>query len=262
MTGSILALSVAWLLSYEGKSTNELVWDSRTHALVQTRVPAKLSRALIEALGGPPDPVFVRDGRYVSLSACAFHACGEKGFLWVDTRSGVGLGAVAQQWQHLPKTLILGSNAFAADAIPAAARTALLEWLSERDVQPASVTFVDRSGRETELEVARFTPPEKFQPPLSGPSFDCARAATRIETAICNDGSLSKADLELSRLYREIRHGHDTVGVWSELAEFERSWVRSRDAECGGRADVVPCLLQKYQQQHDALWNWLPSHQR
>ena len=60
--------STRWLLGYQGKSTNEFIWDKRTGELVNTRVPPALSDEVLNALGGPPDPVVVVDGRYVSMS--------------------------------------------------------------------------------------------------------------------------------------------------------------------------------------------------
>jgi len=48
---------------------------------------------VLEGLGGPLDPVIVIDHRYVSASACVAHACMVKAFFWIDTRTGIGLGA-------------------------------------------------------------------------------------------------------------------------------------------------------------------------
>src|SRR5436190_12353556 len=72
--------STAWTLAYEGKSTNELRWDKRTASLINTRVPARFSRNLLDALSGPPEPVLVVEHRYASMSSCVAHACPMKGF--------------------------------------------------------------------------------------------------------------------------------------------------------------------------------------
>ncbi len=146
-----------WLLQYTGGSTNEVALDRRMGPLVNTRVPAKLSTRLREALGGPPDPVIVTDDRYVTISACVAHACPIKGFFWIDTTTGVGLGAVAQNWQFLgPHSLQFGSNGIAAARVPAVARQALIEWLAKNDLHPEKVEFVGRQGVWETLDATMF----------------------------------------------------------------------------------------------------------
>lgn len=150
--------TLGWLLQYDGKSTNQFIFDTRTPRLVNTRVPSTLAKSLLMALGGPPDPVAVVKGRYVSMSACRYQSCSEKGFLWIDTQTGVGLGAF-----HASDTLHLGSNSLSADHLPAEARLALLSWLYEQSLRTASAEFIDRSNRHHELDVANFNAQEQFR---------------------------------------------------------------------------------------------------
>jgi len=146
--------------------------------LVNTRVPAKLSYELLHALGGPPDPVLVKDHRYVSVSACVAHACGVKGFFWIDVKTGVGLGAVAlTTFDHLEAdSLRLGSNGLSPTRIPAAARDALIDWLSEKELTPEHVDFIGSQGESLSLDASAFKPHVRYEP-AGGPSFDCARAS-------------------------------------------------------------------------------------
>jgi hypothetical protein len=53
--------SASWLLEYGGKSSNQLMWDKRVKALIDSRVPAKLTGNLTLALGGPPDRLKARN---------------------------------------------------------------------------------------------------------------------------------------------------------------------------------------------------------
>ena len=147
-----LVLGTAWTLTYEGRTTNDIVWDQRMRSLINTRVPAKLSAELLNALFGPPDPVVVKGQRYVSMSACVAHACGTKGFFWIDTTTGVGLGAVAQSWTYLESdSLRLGSNGMTARRLPPEAKAALLSWLSAQDIHPRTIEFVDVHGATSEI---------------------------------------------------------------------------------------------------------------
>lgn len=243
-----------WVLSYAGKSTNAFIWDKRAHELIKSSVPAKVAGDLLDALGGPPDPVQVLDQRYVSVSACVPHACMVKGFFWIDSQSGAGLGAYLSE-----DTLTLGSNRQLPGTLPSPARQAIIAWLGENAVQPKTVQFVTQSGEVTALIPTQFSPSQKFHAKPEGPSFDCKKASTAIETTICGDAIVAKLDLDLATLVNEIRQGHDTVAARDQLRSFQREWLKGRDAACQKSSAMVQCLAQQYRQQHDRLMNWLPT---
>ena len=160
----------AWMLEYEGRSTNDLMWDKRARQVINTRVPAALSREVLEGLGGPPDPVLVTDHRYVSASACAAHYCPMKAFFWVDTRTGIGLGALFVAGIGAdPGKLRLGSNGLSGRHLPERARRALIEWIREKNIGPEVVDFTTGDGRVSPLDDDDFWPKEKFQPGSLGP---------------------------------------------------------------------------------------------
>lgn len=251
---AISAASTQWVLSYEGKSTNRFIWDQRTKNLVRTRLPAALADDVLSALGGPPEPVFVSDHRYLSVSACVAHACDDKGFFWIDAKTGIGLGA-----HYVPPALLIGSNGLSAEQIPPQARQALIDWLTENELKPEAVAFVGNGGARTPLAAAGFQARTQYQPASGGPSFDCARAASQIDKAICGDTGLAKRDLELATLFKEIRQGHDTVGERNQVVEFQRNWLRRRNAECTHAADMIACLRDSYRAQHERLMNWIPK---
>ena len=81
------------------------------------------------------------------------------------------------------------------------------------------------------------------------PSFDCARAATAVETTICFSPALSALDSIQADLYQQIR---STPGVVAR----QRAWLADRDQclERSGRDGLLrACLAQKYQQRIRAL---------
>jgi len=248
-----LVLQADWPLAYLGKSTNEFALDARLKTLVETRVPAALSDNVLAALGGPPDPVSIVQGRYVSASACRPHSCDEKGFLWIDTTTGIGLGAY-----EVSGALLLGSNGMSARAIPPSARAALIAWLRENDIAIASAAFVDGAGARSALDAGAFRSPAPFQPAPGGPAFDCRLASDRIEQAICHDAALSAKDLALGRLYKEIRRGSATTVARDQLQALQRGWLKERNSECAG-ADTVSCLAGQYDAQYQRLENWVPG---
>lgn len=243
----------AWVLSYEGKSTNAFIWDKRAKGLVRASLPTRLAKDVVDGLGGPPDPVRVIEHRYVSVSACVSHACMMKGFFWIDVQSGAAMGAAL-----VDNVLQVGSKTLSSTALPTPARRALSAWLSDNDIEPSKVEFADAKGAVSPLAQSEFSPARGFRPPPQGPSFDCTRAKTRIELAICNDPGLSTQDLELAAEVRQLRQGHATVGNQEAVRAFQREWLKRRDATCAGAAQVVDCVAQQYSQQQERLRHWLP----
>ncbi|GJJ00241.1 hypothetical protein RugamoR64_07790 [Duganella rhizosphaerae] len=248
------ATTIDWPLSYEGKSSNAFIWDKRAKPLIETRLPGKFSREVLSGLGGPPEPVFVVDKRYVSISACEAHACPFKGFFWIDTQTGQGLGG-----NIIDGELRLGSNSLSALQIPAPARRALIDWMSANDVTPVSVEFIDRSGASTSMDAAQFKSTARFEPAADGPSYDCKAAATKVEKTICADPALARQDLALAKQVKELRQGYDTIGDRDQLRDFQRKWLKERDATCAPAADIAVCLSKQYQTQNDRLRNWTPG---
>lgn len=248
------ARSAEWGLSYEGKSTNAFIWDKRARGLIKSSVPLEMTGDLLDALGGPPDPVRIADRRYFSVSACVPHACMIKGFFWSDSQNGIGLGAYLSE-----DALILGSNRLLPAALPPVARQAIISWLRENDIQPKTVRFMSQNGQLTSLVPAHFFPSPGYRPSPGGPSFDCKKSVSEIEITICSDAALAKQDLALAILVNEIRQGHDTVHAQDELRSFQREWLTGRDSACKNSPVMAECLAAQYRLQHERLMHWLPA---
>lgn len=58
-------------------------------------------------------------------------------------------------------------------------------------------------------------------------SFDCAKAGTPTEKAICHDPALAALDLALSQAYQA------RLAREAGLRQQQRGWLRARDAGCG-----------------------------
>ena len=58
------------------------------------------------------------------------------------------------------------------------------------------------------------------------PSFDCAKADSSAEEAICASDALAELDIELARLYR-LAVKDDTLGAdrLAELKAMQRGWI-------------------------------------
>lgn len=85
------------------------------------------------------------------------------------------------------------------------------------------------------------------------PSFDCAKASTPTEIAICSDGSLSELDAQVATEYRSIM-GRAAGEQAQSLLGSQRLWIRERSA-CG---PDVTCLRQSMEARLAALPNISP----
>lgn len=75
-------------------------------------------------------------------------------------------------------------------------------------------------------------PPQPLQ--AATPSFDCAKAGTRVEQAICASDELARLDVELANAYREALHANTTSSA-AQLA-----WLKQRNT-CSGD-ELAQCL--------------------
>ncbi len=80
------------------------------------------------------------------------------------------------------------------------------------------------------------------------PSFDCAKAGTATETAICADVALARLDRDLAGAYRQsLAYADETQAA--AIKDAQRAWIGERDA-CAGS---VACLTESYDKRLAAL---------
>ena len=75
--------------------------------------------------------------------------------------------------------------------------------------------------------------PAQAQETVDGPSFDCAKATSGFEKAICADPDLSAADRLMARLYSKAKGGM-LSNVQSNQRAIQREWLKSRETQCRG----------------------------
>jgi len=68
------------------------------------------------------------------------------------------------------------------------------------------------------------------QPLFAGPSFDCAKAATKVERSICATPVLASLDLGLADQYHFALEGRPGLG--GVLEESQVAWLKHRDRSC------------------------------
>jgi uncharacterized protein len=81
--------------------------------------------------------------------------------------------------------------------------------------------------------------------PTSGPSFDCAKARSKVDKSICADPELSALDKRLAALFAVALSQTDDQG---DLRKQQRRWLRARDDCENGN-----CVKQSYELRRDEL---------
>ena len=77
--------------------------------------------------------------------------------------------------------------------------------------------------------------------PLAGQaaSFDCKKASTEVEQAICADPELSRLDEQLSKAYKQALQ----KGPKAQVQAAQKAWLKERNTRCGAYA---ACLQYQY----------------
>jgi uncharacterized protein len=77
-------------------------------------------------------------------------------------------------------------------------------------------------------------------------AFDCSKAATAVEKAICAAPGLKARDDELSALYAKVK-AVSTAGERKMLVVAQKQWILEREEACGGSAgaELSSCIADK-----------------
>lgn len=80
----------------------------------------------------------------------------------------------------------------------------------------------------------------------SGPSFDCAKASTVIERAICKSPELAKADRDMAAVYAALV-GKLSGAAKDHLVKDQMRWIGNRGPACSdGPLETPQCLKTRY----------------
>jgi hypothetical protein len=158
-----------WLLTYQGKTTNQVRWDPRFSSMLQSGLPhyrvrwwgnSTLPDAAFTLLSGPPDFVVVESNRYVTLAAAVAHDAETKGLLWVDTGASQPEMIFAYIDQdpvhlhHVSVTLYIKNSQLIA-RLPPQFLSALSAWQSNHGITKITeFTVVNAEGKITNLPLA------------------------------------------------------------------------------------------------------------
>jgi uncharacterized protein YecT (DUF1311 family) len=116
-------------------------------------------------------------------------------------------------------------------------------------------TYHDESGRTDPLVIGyRWNPGNnEFQPvEVQGPqrykaSFDCDKAKTVVENAICYSSTTASLDLAVDQAYRTWLDSLNKSDSDSLIKE-QQNWLRKRDVICGAERSAFQCVETLYRE--------------
>lgn len=92
--------------------------------------------------------------------------------------------------------------------------------------------------------------------PAQGASFDCAKAASWIELAICEDPALGRLDERMAAAYRDAREAaRSDPPALERLASEQRAWLAERDG-----CRLTPCIERVYERRLGQLSGPIGTH--
>ena len=121
-------------------------------------------------------------------------------------------------------------------------------------------TFEDDLDRETPLIIKYKLDGKKFvilsiqKTGVFPASYDCAKAASEVEHAICHVRSLADLDVQLNTAYRSLVSAVPPEER-EKLKLEQKNWLRKRDRECAPYKGWVRCISGMYQDRIAALKN-------
>src|SRR5439155_17320533 len=88
--------------------------------------------------------------------------------------------------------------------------------------------------------------------PVRAQSFDCAKARTAVETAICADASLKAQDVQLAQAYARLlatTQAREPEKV-AQIRDEKRRWIQERERSCAAQGEtparIAACIAGFY----------------
>ncbi|MGH6737435.1 MAG: lysozyme inhibitor LprI family protein [Bradyrhizobium sp.] len=121
-------------------------------------------------------------------------------------------------------------------------------WLPDRlDLffPPYQVASYAEGPQQTTIPLSRLRDVIRRDWRAPAASFDCSKAATVIEHAICADAALARLDRQTAEAYQSALRNAYEPNAQAKLRQEQRDWLAKRNAACGGEAPAA-CLAKFY----------------
>ncbi len=121
----------------------------------------------------------------------------------------------------------------------------LLADALEIEFPPYQVAAYADGPQIARISLARLHDVMRPNPRTPVASFDCARADSANERAICSDVMLARLDREVAETWSSQLRNENDPERKQKLKASQVSWLAARDKTCSA-GNRVPCLLSLY----------------
>jgi uncharacterized protein YecT (DUF1311 family) len=126
-------------------------------------------------------------------------------------------------------------------------------YTKEQDVAAVS-SVAQQTTPQPPSVPAQEPPPVSDAPPASvKPSFDCAKATTSVELAICADSDLAELDLAMANIYKPALK----VGDKNTIVPEQRQWLKQMNNQCADVPDAKLCIQLQYATRLEQLGQYI-----
>lgn len=257
---------LTFLKQFDGAPADDLARDKRFQKLMESIVPRcmfhyghdmPLSEAIETLLSNSPVPVQIRDGRYVMVMGRSGPYLQGRGFIWIDSQDGIGLGGFyfhPTNGEPTPALNVFSKQVqdepLAMSQLPPAFAEDLSQWSADSMVVPPILTryFITGANRKILLEHD-----EDYCASLSGtPPEDCEQM------------NANAADLDMNAAsYLEQTHHVTNATAWMIPGREQEVWLQTRDSTCGVGPIGLPCYIRITRERtHVIIPGWHPPRHR
>ena len=235
----------AGLAQFDGVPGGELWRDKQFRKALKSIVPnctfhygrdMSMDDALEAVMASSRIPVRVRDARYLLVSGLGGQYLAGRGFVWVDLKTGIGLGGFYFQ----------PTNGEPTPSFAVFSRQVKEDALSASELPPA---FLEDTARWTEtssvpdLTTRYFITGENRRLLLEHDEDFCAPTDGTIAASACEQENADAADLDLNAAYYLQAVNYRTNATAWMISPEQTAWIGIRNRQCGGIADPLGCRI-------------------
>jgi uncharacterized protein YecT (DUF1311 family) len=229
---------LAFLSSFAGQTTKEVMKDKQFRALMKEAIPRTeyhygrdmpLSDALEDVLSGSPLPVNVRDGRFATVMGMQGPYLRGRGFLWFDLQEGIALGGfyfTPTNGEPTPTLTVfsrqLKQASLTLSELPRAFVDDLSQWSAVSNIPPITPRyFIPDNGKKYVLEHDE----DYCWHPAGAPA---------PPEAECMQANLDAANADMDAAYF-MKETHNAANATAWMLDPEQTaWLALRASTCMG----------------------------
>jgi uncharacterized protein YecT (DUF1311 family) len=238
---------LTFLNKLDGMPSDKAIRDKEYRNLLKKVVPdcifhygwdMSLSSALDTVIKGSPQPVSIRDGRYVMVSGQSGPYLLGRGFMWIDMQEGIALGGFyfhPTNGEPTPAVNIFSAqvkeSALEMSQLPPAFAQDLDQWSAELRVPPVTPRYFITGSRQKivlQHDEDYCTPTNGTIPPPSD---------------VCQQLNLDAADIDVNAAYYVDETNHATNATAWMLGPDQVAWIQVRNTTCSAGPNPLQCRI-------------------